>query len=175
MIEKANTVHVGVISKPHGVGGEVVAHVGVGFDASCFEQEFLFVEIDGGLVPFHVAHVRNKNQEEAIVKFDFVDNQQEAKRFVQCKLYADRHSLVAADDAEEMQIGMLVGYECFTANGGKIGVITDIDEQNGTNPLFVVECAGDEVLIPIVDEWIVDIDEDKRQLSLDLPEGLIDL
>ena len=175
MIEKADKVNLGTIVKPHGVCGEVVVRANVGFDARGFEQDFLFVEIDGGLVPFHVAQLRNKNHEEAIVKFDYVDNQQDARRLVAKQIYIDRESLQSDDEDDEIQIGVLVGYECFTADGGKIGTITDIDEQNGTNPLFVVERADNELLIPIVDEWITEIDEDKKRIFFDLPEGLIDL
>ncbi len=60
-------------------------------------------------------------------------------------------------------------------NGNLIGKIDDIDVSTD-NALFIVISPEDKkILVPIVDEFITDIDMDKLSISVDLPEGLLDL
>ena len=61
------------------------------------------------------------------------------------------------------------------SNGNLIGKIDDIDVSTD-NALFIVISPEDKkILVPIVDEFITDIDMDKLSISVDLPEGLLDL
>ena len=47
---------------------------------------------------------------------------------------------------------------------------------SATQPLLTVRRAeGGEALIPLVDEFIVDVDEDGRRIDVSLPAGLLDL
>ena len=43
------------------------------------------------------------------------------------------------------------------------------------NPLFVVNVGGREVLVPVADEFISDIDDAARTIVFSLPEGLLEL
>lgn len=172
MIEKENCVRVGLVAKPHGVGGEVIVRAEVGFAADDLMYEFLLVEIDGGLVPYYVEEVRQKNQDEVIAKMQYCDNQEDARRLSGKAVYIDREW--AEDvEADEQSTGMLIGYEAYDAKAGKLGTITAIDEQGGTNPLFVIERNGDELLVPIADDFIKEIDDEKRSITFCLPEGLV--
>lgn len=61
------------------------------------------------------------------------------------------------------------------SNGNLIGKIDDIDVSTD-NALFIVISPEDKkILVPIVDEFITDIDMDNLSISVDLPEGLLDL
>ena len=56
-----------------------------------------------------------------------------------------------------------------------MGEITDIDDKTD-NWLFVVERDnGDEALVPAQESFIVDINHEKRTMTMDLPIGLLDL
>lgn len=175
MIEIKDKIKVGIITKPHGVSGELIIRANVGFVTEDFCYEFLFVEIDGGLVPYHVASTRDKNTEESIIKFDFVNTQEDARRLSGMSVYIDSEWVEQNSNDDDISVGMLIGYTCYNQNNKCIGQIEEIDEQNGTNPLFVVNNEGKEVLIPIVDDLIVDINTEEKRIIFDLPEGLIEL
>ena len=53
-----------------------------------------------------------------------------------------------------------------------LGIITDFVDY-GLNAVFSLHTSTDEVLIPAADELIVEYDEDKRLLTMDLPDGLL--
>ena len=46
---------------------------------------------------------------------------------------------------------------------------------DGENPLFRVRIGSREVLIPAVEEFIADIDQERQSIEFDLPEGLLEL
>lgn len=174
MIEKSDCIKIATIAKVHGVSGEIVVRADAGFSAQDIENQFLFVEIDGGLVPFCVEEFREKNHEDALVKFEFVDTKDDAVRLVDSAIYIDRKWL-KINDEDEIKEGILIGFSAFDKSIGEIGEIVEIDEQNGMNPLFVVRKNERETLVPITDDFIVEIDQSTRKITFDLPEGLVDL
>ncbi len=59
---------------------------------------------------------------------------------------------------------------------GEIGTITDIDEST-INTLFLLKRKenDNEIIIPASDDFITDIDSEKKILYVDLPSGLVDI
>jgi len=53
-------------------------------------------------------------------------------------------------------------------------VITDIDRSTA-NVLYVVEKEDSELLIPVADDYIREINHDLKEIVVKLPEGLLDL
>ncbi|MHB1277758.1 MAG: ribosome maturation factor RimM [Bacteroidia bacterium] len=66
-----------------------------------------------------------------------------------------------------------MGYEAFD-QGKSLGKVLAISDS-GLQQLLHFEINGTEVLVPLQDELITDINEKKKQLFLELPEGLVDL
>ena len=59
-------------------------------------------------------------------------------------------------------------------NNSIIGKIIDIVE-NKNQDLFEVVFNEKRILIPIIDEFVVNIDNDNKKIIMNLPEGLTDL
>ena len=59
-------------------------------------------------------------------------------------------------------------------NNSIIGKIIDIIE-NENQDLFEVVFNEKRILIPLVDEFVVNIDNDNKKIIMNLPEGLTDL
>jgi 16S rRNA processing protein RimM len=169
MIKKEEVFKIGRLGKAHGVKGEVSFH----FDDDIFDRvecEYLVLEIDGILVPFFMEEYRFRNGYLAFVKFRDVDTQERASELTGCDVYFPR-DLAAAED--EMPIlSMLVGFSIVDAATNKsIGVIEDVNDQTA-NILFELDNGA---LIPASDELITDIDKEQRQITIELPEGLLEL
>ncbi|MCQ2203979.1 MAG: ribosome maturation factor RimM [Bacteroidales bacterium] len=176
MIEKDDCVRVGKIAKSHGVNGEVVVRAESGFDVDDLSYEFLLVEIDGGLVPFYVEEIRVKNNEDALVKFELIETQDDTRRLAGRDVYICREWAETEEgDLEDVSTGMLIGYMAFDKESGKLGVITEIDDQVGANPLFVIDNEGEELLVPIADEFVKEVNDENRTVVFELPEGLVDM
>jgi 16S rRNA processing protein RimM len=68
----------------------------------------------------------------------------------------------------------IIGYRIFADGFGEIGVLNEILEMPGQTMLqtFYKE---HEVLIPAVEEFVLEINDKQRQITLNLPEGFLDL
>ena len=58
---------------------------------------------------------------------------------------------------------------------GSLGAVLCIREMPGQLMLVVERPDGSELLIPLVDEFLVQVDEEEGRLIVDLPSGLLDL
>ena len=55
-----------------------------------------------------------------------------------------------------------------------MGEIIDVDEQT-ENAIFIVARDDEELMIPAVDDLIVEFDLDNKVMVMDIPQGLLDL
>ena len=169
MIKKETVYKIGRIGKAHGVKSEVSFM----FDDDVFDRvnaDYLVLELDGILVPFFMEEYRFRSDSTALVKFEDIDTQDRARELTNCDVYFPRQ--LADDDDEELSWTFLVGFDIVEAKTDKkVGVIASIDDSTA-NILFELE---DGRLIPASEELITDIDKDKKTITINLPEGILDL
>ena len=143
------------------------------FDDDVFDRvdaDYLVLELDGILVPFFMEEYRFRSDSTALVKFEDIDTQDRARELTNCDVYFPRS--LADDDEEELSWTFLVGLDIVEAKTGKkVGTIASIDDSTA-NILFELE---DGRLIPASEELITDIDKEKNTITIDLPEGILDL
>lgn len=179
MISLADLTSIGKVNKTHGIDGEMSVSV---FDAGVAEAvrpgECMLFEIDGIFVPFFVGSVRPKGKESLLITFEGESSREAVAAFVGKDVYMQRGWVEkVADDtdpADGLYAGSLIGFRAITTDETVIGVIEDIDESSD-NPLFIVRNhdSGRSCLIPIVDDFIVEIGD--NNVVFDLPDGLLDL
>ena len=169
MIKQEEVFKIGRLGKPHGVKGEVSFQ----FDDDIFDRvdaDYLVLMVDGILVPFFMEEYRFRNDSVCLVKFCDVDTQQRAQELTGCDVYFPRALAEEAD--EQPSLAGLVGFDIVAASHGKtIGRIASIDDST-INILFELE---DGRLIPASNELIEDIDWTKQQITMNIPEGLLDI
>ena len=68
----------------------------------------------------------------------------------------------------------IISFGVIDYNHGKIGTIVSVNDQTAQS-LFVIDNGGIEILIPIVDEFITNVDRAKKEIHIKTPEGLINL
>lgn len=163
---------VGSITKIDGAEGHVLVKLKPDADADPFDSDFLIVEVDGRPVPLRVDSLTMRGERSATVCFSSIATVSQAQFLVGCKVLASPSDDGSEDGALDES---LVGYAVIDSALGNIGVIADVDDSVPVNPLFVVDTPNGEVLIPAAEEFVVDIDDDARELHLQLPEGLINI
>ena len=65
----------------------------------------------------------------------------------------------------------LLGLSVQTKEGNPLGTLSAV-LQTGSNDVYVVESEGNELLIPAIEEVIIEVDLLNGRLIVDLPEGL---
>lgn len=81
-------------------------------------------------------------------------------------------SLLTADPSAGLFLHQILGFDLYDIGGKCLGTITGFGSNGAQDLLKVQGEAGPEVLIPFVQAFLVNIDFDKRQVKMDLPEGL---
>ena len=173
-LSKSDCVEVGYIQKPHGLNGEVVLAFEQEYGETFDDLDLLFVEVDGGLVPFFIEEesLRLRNDQSAICKLNFIDTLSQAKELVGCKVHVFEYELIESED--QGVASTLIGMIAFDAKFGEIGMIERVDDFSG-NLVITVNHPRAEIMIPLSDNVITSIDEQKREIYLDCPNGLIDI
>ncbi|MBQ8657018.1 MAG: 16S rRNA processing protein RimM [Prevotella sp.] len=169
MIRKEDCYKIGRLGKAHGVKGEVsFLFTDDVFDRA--DADYLIIDVDGILVPFFMEEYRFRSDSVALVKFCDVDTQQRASELTNSDVWFPR-SLTPEEDAAP-SLSFLVGFDIVEAESGAIvGRIADIDDSTA-NLLF---CLDDGRLIPANDDLITDIDAEQKKITMNIPEGLLDI
>lgn len=175
MIKAEDIVEIGKFQKTHALKGELNAILDVDEDYAEDAKPFI-VDMDGIFVPFYVESIRPKGKESFLVKLKGIDSQEKAQELVNKAVYGLRSDLVDYFDDPEMQLSAdFVGFRIIDSESGEIGTVKDIDDTTD-NILFIVENAdGQQIYIPVADEFIDSIDTEKNIIHTTLPEGLLDL
>ena len=166
-------------AKPHGVKGEI--SVAVAPDDMDFVEDatFVFVGLDGLMVPFAVQAVRPTGAETLLLTLKGIDSDTKAARLTGKTLWLERATLAGDDDGDDADsegfyLDDLIGFTVI-AGGAPVGEITDYDDSTD-NVLFILRRPdGSEALIPASDDFIDSVDTQERTIAMTLPEGLLAL
>lgn len=172
MIKAEDVYRIGIINKPHGVHGELLFT----FDDDIFdrvEADYIICMMDGIMVPFFFESYRFRSDTTALIKLEGIDTEQQAKRMTNVEVFFPKDHAEELED-NELTWSYFVGFLINDVNKGDIGKVTDVDDST-INTLFVVDYKGTEILIPAQEDFIVDLDREKRVITMQIPEGLLDL
>ena len=168
-----DSIYIGQIAKLHGYKGGVSLFLDVTHPEEYIDMESFFIEIDGILTPFFVESFKLKNKGFAAVKFQGIDTEQEAKSLLKKKVFISETELRELDESNFYD-HEVIGYEVEDVVKGKIGKVTAITDLK-QNPLLVIEFKDKEILLPIFEGLIVNVDRKLKRLKVKAPDGLIDL
>ena len=169
MIKREEVYKIGKLGKVHGIKGEISFL----FDDDVFDRtdaDYLILDIDGILVPFFIEEYRFKTDSNALMKFEGMDTQEQARELTGCDVYFPRE--LADGDNDGLSWAALVGFELVQAQAGEVvGKIASIDDTT-INILFELDNGK---LIPASEELITNVDTKKQQIEIELPEGILEL
>ena len=178
MIEEKEVTPVGKFQKTHALKGELNALLDINEDFFD-ENNPLVLEVEGIFVPFYLESIRRKGSSSFLIKLKGIESEEEAKSFVNKEIYALKDTLktfLEEEGEELMDSDSLIGYVIEDENSGvSLGEIFEIDDTT-SNLLFLIKNSLEEIIyIPVVDEWITEVDNENKKLIMNFPEGLIDL
>ena len=169
MIKKEEVYKIGKLGKTHGVKGEVSFM----FDDDVFDRvdsDYLVLDVDGILVPFFIEEYRFRSDSVALMKFEDIDTQQRAAELTGCDVYFPR--ALADNEGDDLSWAAIVGFSLVdAATGQSVGRIAGVDDTT-LNILFELE---DGKLIPASEELITDVDKGHKTITIDLPQGILDI
>jgi 16S rRNA processing protein RimM len=172
-MRKEKCFYVGTIVNKFSFKGELLVKLDTDDPELFLEMESVFIEIGKNLVPFFIESSQLHKSLLLRVKFEDVDDEPMADSLMKRELYLPLEALPELEGTQ-FYYHEIVGFEMIDTEYGSVGTITGVNDSSA-QALFEVDHDGEEVLIPISDEFIISLDREQKIITVTAPEGLIDL
>ncbi|MBX3022509.1 MAG: 16S rRNA processing protein RimM [Bdellovibrionales bacterium] len=161
---------VGFIKSAHGIRGELF--LGLFAGQADWESLSLSLLLPGSseLKDFELTSLK-PHKDGMIVRLKGVDTRNEAELLRKSQVYIPEAAL-ESEPGHPIFLAQIQGFELTDPAGAVLGRIEGFS-SNGPQDLLQVRVSGRIALVPFIDEFIVDIDFDKKQVRMDLPPGLL--
>lgn len=166
-------VEIGYLSKLHGYKGSIKAELNsLLIEAGTF-PEFVWINQQGKPVPYKVTKFAEQDKDTFVLKLEDINTEPEAHALKGETIYCEESSY---DDffEEEESLNYLIDYTLNDPKLGNLGSVIEILE-NTYQPNLVINYKNTEVLIPFAEELIVEIDDKKKVITLNVPDGLLEI
>ena len=163
---------VGVIANTHGIRGEVKVFPTTD-DINRFKKlKKVFLDTKKEKIELKVTSCKFfKNM--AILKFEGIDNINDIEKYKGMDLLVSRDNAIPLSE-NEYYIADLIDLSVLDETGEEIGTLYDV-MQTGANDVYVIKLNNSkELLLPNIDECILDVNISEGFIKVHILEGLMD-
>jgi 16S rRNA processing protein RimM len=172
-MHKDECFYLGKIAKKFSFKGEVLAFLDTDEPEIYENLESVFVELNKTLVPFFILKSHIHKSKFLRIKFEDFTSEEDADAIMNCHLYLPL-SFLPKLDGTKFYYHEIVGFEVEDIRLGNIGIVQRINDSNA-QPLFEILKGNVEILVPLIDDFIISLDRTNKKIILNTPEGLVDL
>lgn len=162
---------IGFVSKKIGFRGKISVKISKGNPKNYLEIDFIYVNIDNQLIPYKVNSLITKKNIFLEIKLEDIDNETAVNNLLKKDVFIKKNKF---QKGYEFHNHELINYRVFNLNKN-IGLIKELINQKSQNLIVVNDQKKHEILIPLVEDFIKEIDSENKILKLKLPTGLLDL
>jgi 16S rRNA processing protein RimM len=172
--KEADNVVIARIVKARGVRGEVACTIDTDFPARFALLTKATVRMPDGTRLILAIENHWFHQRRVILKFEGFDTMTAAQTLVGgCLVIPEGDELPLDDD--QFYERRLIGSIVITAAGEEVGQVTRLMRTGGTDLLVIEGNGGREHLVPFADAICTEVDVDAKRITIDPPDGLLDL
>ena len=172
-MRKEDCFYLGKIAKKFSFKGEVLVYLDTDEPELYENMESVFVEFNKNLVPFFIENSSLHKNDFLRVQFEDVDSEEEADSILNCAVYLPL-SMLPKLEGNQFYFHEVIGFEIEDKRLGVFGKIVSINDSSA-QPLFEVVNGTVEILVPMIDQFLVKIDRENKKVVMDLPEGLVEM
>jgi len=167
-------ISVGKIGKAHGIKGAVKCLAEEAYLADLSNVEVVFIEESGQKLPYFLEQVQIGNA--IILTLEEIGTKEEAIHLKGKEVFLRASDLLPIENRvfDVLEYAKYIGFELQDKELGAIGVIEEIIEMP-QQEMAVVNYKDKEVLIPLNEDFILEVLEQEKILRVELPEGLLEL
>ncbi len=172
-MQKENCFYLGKVVKKYSFKGELLIKLDTD-DPEIYEKmESVFVEINKNLIPFFIEKSVLHKSTLLRVKFEDVSTDEDADTLLGSHLYLPLE-LLPKLTGNQFYYHEIIGFTVIDSRFGEVGTISGVNDSTA-QALFEIDNNGTQVLIPVLDDFIKEVDRKNKTILLDTPEGLIEL
>ena len=172
-MRKKDCFYLGKIAKKFSFKGEVLIFLDTDEPELYTELESVFVDINGHLIPFFIEKTSLHKEKFLRTQFEDMDSEEDADTIVGKDVYLPL-SMLPKLEGNKFYYHEVVGFDAIDQRLGNFGTILRIVD-NSVQALFEVQKDDAIILVPMIDEFIVEVNRENKSILFNTPEGLIDL
>lgn len=173
-LDPVKLVELGRVQKPHGLKGELCIELYADSPSLFADLTRVYLQLPGKKPKPCVLESWRAHQGRVLVQLDRSQGRDQAEMWRGAELLARERDLPPRDE-DEIDPEDLLGLPVVDADGVPVGVLDDIRDVAGQELWFIRDHAGNEILLPAVNEFVVDIDLENGVIVIDPPDGLLEL
>lgn len=170
---KEDCFFLGTIVGKYSFKGEVLAKLDTDNPDQYMEINSVLIDTSLGLVPHFIDRSQLHKSSLMRVKFEGIDSESEAETLLKKDLFLPLDMLPPLK-GNQFYYHEVTGFSAIDQFEINIGTIKTVNDS-GPQPLFVIDANGSEILIPVHDDFIKELDRKEQKIHLDLPDGLLDI
>jgi 16S rRNA processing protein RimM len=172
-MRKEECFFLGKIVSKYSFKGEVLVKLDSD-DPEIYEtMESVFVSLRGSLVPFFIEKASLHKSSLLRIRFEGVTSESDADHIMGSELYLPLEVLPKLE-GNKFYYHEIIGFTVIDESFGKVGVVKSVNDQSN-QALFVIDHQGKEILVPINEDFLVEVDRNSKTIRVSCPEGLIEL
>ncbi|SEG41589.1 16S rRNA processing protein RimM [Halpernia humi] len=171
-MRKEDCYFLGKITRRHGLVGNVILKMDTDQPEFYRNLESIFVEINGLLVPFFIDKLGYSKRDTLNLSFK---NSTEAlvDQSIGRNVFLPMETLPPLS-GKKFYYHEVIGFEIKDENDQNCGIIKEINDSI-TQHYFILNLNGKEVIIPVIKDWILDVNREEKFIKMQVPEGLLDV
>jgi len=164
--------NIGKLVSTFGVKGEMIILHHLGKKTSLKNLEAVFIEEKKDeMLPYFIEYAKIKSDKEIFIKLEGINSMESAKKLLQKELWLTEEDFTK--QAGKSAPISFVGFHLIDKEKD-LGEVAEVIEQPH-QVLCKIFIEGKEALIPLNESTLQKIDKKKRQLYVDLPDGLLEV
>lgn len=172
-MRKEDCFYLGKIVSRHGYKGDLLAKLDTDQPEAYEKLESVFVSLGNALVPFFIRQSRLHKSRLLRLSFEDMASEEATAQLLGKELYLPLQ-LLPPLEGNKFYFHEVIGYSLEDEHFGNVGVVIAVNDQS-SQAILVADKEGKEVLIPINDEFIKEVDRKNQSIRIRTPEGLIEL
>ena len=135
------------------------------------KKSSFLIELNNKLVPYFIDIINHSNNNFFKVKFKNINNEHSASKLCGCKLYLPLHE----KNKISLDLSELINYKVIDKNSNtNLGLITNTYTKE-IQSLIEFKLLEKKILIPFEKEIVLEINKEKKFITVNLPNGITEL
>jgi 16S rRNA processing protein RimM len=172
-MRKEDCFYLGRIVRKHSFKGEVVLKLDTDEPELYREMESVFVNIGNNMIPFFIKDSLLQKGNQLRVNFENIQSEADADALLKSGVYLPL-SMLPKLTGKQFYFHEIIGFAAEDVAYGAIGTVTGVNDSTA-QPLFEIEKEGMQILVPMIDDFIINIDREMEKILLKTPAGLLDM
>ena len=172
-MRKEDCFFLGTVVAKYSFKGEVLIKLDTDNPETYQSLQSFLLEVESRLIPYFTTNVQLHKSQLLRVSVEGIKSEKQARLMIGKSVYLPLNQLPKLND-DQFYFHEIIGFEVIDSVQGPIGIIIGVNDAS-SQLLLEVEHNDRQILIPLVDELIQQLDKQQKQLYLSIPEGLLDI